>query len=325
VQASEIVFGALTALVVVLVLGPLVIPLLLRLRVGQPVRDELKVHHESKVGTPTMGGLMILAGVLVGVLLFAPLTPAVVLALLAILGYAVLGFADDYIKVVMKRPLGLRARTKLAGQILVAGVFAWAALEYAGVDACLRIPLVEVRLGLGLLYVPFAVLLIVWASNAVNITDGLDGLAGGATLITFAFLGVVAIAQGRPDLAVVSFAFVGANLGYLRYNVKPARIIMGDTGSMALGAAVAVIGILENAEILMIVAGGLYVVETLSVVLQVWYFRRTGGQRIFRMAPIHYHFELGGWTEREVVYRFWLFSLLCAMVAFVLMRGYGAI
>lgn len=324
-QLSELIFGLLTALAVVLVSGPLFIPVLLRLRVGQPIRAELQAHHDHKEGTPTMGGIMIVAGVVVSTLLFGQLTPAVVLALLVMSGFAFLGFLDDYIKVVLKRSLGLRARAKLAGQLLVAGVFAWAAVNYAGVETVLRVPVLEARLHLGLLYIPFAILVIIATSNAVNITDGLDGLAAGSTLFTFSFFAFVGIAQGRLDLAVLAAAFVGANLGFLRYNSYPARVIMGDTGSMGLGAGLASLAILTGTELLLFVAGGLFVIETLSVVIQVAYFRRTGGERIFRMSPIHYHFELGGWSEQQVVRRFWLFSLICSLAAFLLLKGYGGI
>jgi len=325
VQFTELISVFLTALAVVLVSGPVVIPLLRRLRFGQPVRAELLVHHAQKAGTPTMGGVMILAGVGVGVLLFAPLTPGLLLALMVTLTFAGLGFLDDYLKVVLKRPLGLRARTKLAGQILAAGTFAWAAVAYAGVEPLLRVPLLGRRLPLGSLYVPFAILVMIATANAVNITDGLDGLAAGSTLITFAFFAVVAVAQGRLDLAAWAAAFVGANLGFLRYNYHPARVIMGDTGSMGLGAALAALALLTGTELVFVVAGGLYVLEALSVMLQVAYFRRTGGKRIFRMSPLHYHFELGGWSEQQVVTRFWLASGLCALAAFLLLRGYGGI
>lgn len=294
--------AGLTSLVLGLLLGPVLIVHLKRLRVGQTVRDDGPSTHLSKTGTPTMGGLIFLIPVVVSLLLWIPfdqLQPLLVWLWL-LLGFGVIGFVDDYLKVVKKRSLGLRAREKLLGELLVGTLFFFM-LRYLGVPDHLTVPVVGWQISLGWLYWPFVVFVSIAEANAVNLTDGVDGLCGTSFLITsvaYLFIGWI---KDVPVVSLTAAAMIGGLLAYLRFNWHPAKVFMGDVGSLALGGALTCWAVLTKTELLLIPIGVVYLLETLSDVIQVTYFKLTGGRRVFRMAPIHHHFELGGWSEVKIV------------------------
>jgi phospho-N-acetylmuramoyl-pentapeptide-transferase len=324
-------FGAaITAVLLCMLAGPAYIQFLKRKQMGQAIRDDGPQSHLSKKGTPTMGGGLILLGISVSTLLWSDLSNGLVwLALLTTLAYGAIGFVDDYRKVIRKNPKGLSGREKLLFQGLVALAVALVLYKVEAVPTDLRFPFFkEWVLDLDLLYVPFAVLVIVGASNAVNLTDGLDGLAVGPTIttsITYLILaycaGNAVIAQylqipyvsGAGELAVFSAAVAMSCLGFLWFNTYPAQVFMGDVGSLSLGAALGVVALVTKNELLLVICGGIFVVEALSVMAQVISFKMTG-KRVFKMAPIHHHFELKGWAEPKVIVRFWIISILLALV-----------
>ncbi|MDA8236158.1 MAG: phospho-N-acetylmuramoyl-pentapeptide-transferase [Clostridia bacterium] len=308
---------------IVLLLGPLVIPALTRLKFGQNIRDDGPQRHLQKAGTPTMGGLMILGGIIFATLLLGRVTPEILVLLGVTIGYGVLGFLDDFIKVVMKRSLGLRAKHKLAGQIIIAAVMAYLASFTLGLGSDLIIPFTGIKIELGWwAYLGFVILLMVSISNAVNLTDGLDGLAAGITVVTSLAFTLIAIMVGEMEVALFAAAVAGSCLGFLFFNAHPARVFMGDTGSLALGGALGAITILTKTELLLPIIGGVFVAENLSVVIQVISFKLTG-KRVFRMSPLHHHFELGGWSEKRVVRTFWLAAVVCSIIGLFGMRGIG--
>ncbi len=309
---NQFLYTPLLAFAVSLFLGPVVIPYLRRLKFGQRVRAVGPRRHLAKTGTPTMGGVMFILAFTVATLLYAKKTPILWLALGLTWGYGLLGLVDDYLKVALNRPLGLKARVKLFGQLLLAVLLGLAALEL-GLGSWVVVPFSSVVIDLGWWYLPFVVLVVLGTANAVNLTDGLDGLAGGASMVAFAVYFLLSLAAGRPELALFCLAVVGGTAGFLRFNLHPAQVFMGDTGSMALGGALAAVAVLTKTELLLVLVGGLFVIEALSVILQVLYFRLTG-RRLWRMSPIHHHFELVGWTERQVVYRFWTAALVFGLL-----------
>jgi phospho-N-acetylmuramoyl-pentapeptide-transferase len=327
--------AALTALLLSLVLGPRFIATLRRLSIGQNIRDVGPASHQIKAGTPTMGGLLILSALLVPTLLWANLTNAYVwLVSLTTLAFGAIAFADDFLKVRRRRNLGLTARSKFLLQVLVAAI-AGAVLAYGlptsyGFAPTLNFPFFkDLVVNLGLLYIPFVAFVLVGSSNAVNLTDGLDGLAIGATLVAAATYTIfsyvagnsrlagylqVAYVPGVGEVTVFCAALVGAALGFLWWNAHPAEVFMGDVGSLALGGAIGSVAVLAKQELLLVLVGGLFVLEALSVIIQVASFKMTG-RRVFRMAPLHHHFELQGWAEPKIIVRFWILSLLFAMLS----------
>ena len=325
--------ATLTALLIALALGPGLIRRLREFQIGQQIRPEGPRTHQTKQGTPTMGGLLIVIAVVLPSLLWADLTnPFVWMVLASTLLYGVIGFADDYLKITRKRSLGLTARQKLLAQVAVAGglgvILLWLA-AHGRYETILSVPFFKKWTpDLGWFYAPWAVVVIVGAANAVNLTDGLDGLAIGTTMIaagTYAILAYVAghakvagyldvpNVKGTGDLAIVCGAMVGASLGFLWFNCNPAQVFMGDVGSMALGGTLGTVAVLIKQEVLLVFVGGLFVVEALSVILQVASFK-SRGKRIFRMAPLHHHFELAGWPEQKVVIRFWIVAIIFALM-----------
>ncbi len=322
--------ATLTALFIALMVGPPLIRALERLRVGQPIR-EIGPDHQSKEGTPTMGGLLILLSLLVSVLLWSNLDNRFVWIVIGItLGYGVLGFIDDYRKVKAGHSGGLSARAKLFWQTLMAFGVAIAIYADPNFDAQLAVPFFKnFTPDLGIFYVPFATLVIVATSNGVNLTDGLDGLAIGPVLIaagTFLILsyaaGHLGIAEylaikyvpGSGHLAIFCGAMIGGGLGFLWFNASPAQLFMGDVGSLALGGALGTIAVLIRQEFLLPIVGGIFVIEVLSVMIQVASFKMTG-KRVFLMAPVHHHFEKLGWPEQKIVVRFWIVSAILGLVA----------
>ncbi|MFD2170822.1 phospho-N-acetylmuramoyl-pentapeptide-transferase [Tumebacillus lipolyticus] len=303
--------------VIALLLAPLFIPFLRRLKFGQAIRAEGPQGHQKKAGTPTMGGVIFLIAMSITAIKFSELSPELWLLLFVTLAYGTVGFLDDYIKVALKRNLGLRARQKLIGQILV-GVVLYVVMYYTGmIDMTISIPFFDVQWDLGFFYLPFLVLIVIASSNAVNLTDGLDGLAAGTTAIAFGSYAILAWWTSNMEVAIFCAAMVGGLIGFLVFNVHPAKVFMGDTGSLALGGALATVAILTKTEIWLVLIGGVFVVEVLSVILQVISFQ-TFGKRLFKMSPLHHHFELLGWSEWRVVGTFWTAGLCLAVSALVL-------
>lgn len=303
-----LIFTIVASFLIVVLLAPICIPFLHKLKFGQSIREEGPKSHYKKAGTPTMGGIIILIAIIFTVLKFAQLTPEIKLLLLVTLGYGAIGFLDDFIKIYYKQNLGLTAKQKLFAQLGLALVFYYLLIS-DGHSTQVSIPGTNYGLELGWLYFPFVVFMLIGASNAVNLTDGLDGLLSGTAAIAFGTYALLAWRFSEPEIAIFSAAIVGAVLGFLVYNAHPAKVFMGDTGSLALGGAISAIAILTKTELLLVIIGGVFVIEALSVIIQVISFK-TRGKRIFRMSPIHHHFELVGWSEWKVVVFFWL-SAIC--------------
>ena len=299
---------------VVLMLAPICIPILHRLKFGQSIREEGPKSHQKKSGTPTMGGIFLIAGIIAATLITAQWNAEIFLALFILIGHFILGFIDDYIKVVRKHNQGLLARYKLLGQIIIAVVTIFVASELLiDFKPAIWIPIANVTIDAGKFYLLFMLLVMVGASNAVNLTDGLDGLASGCVAIASSCYAVICLLTGHEDLAIFCAATVGACIGFLRFNFHPAKVFMGDTGSLALGGAFAAVGILTHTEILLAVVGFVFVCEAMSVIIQVISFKSTG-KRVFRMSPLHHHFELGGWSEVKVVFVFWTVGLIAGVI-----------
>ncbi len=309
------IVAALIAFGLAVLAGPGTIYFLRRLKFGQQVRSDGPQTHLKKAGTPSMGGILILVAAAVAIVLTSSMGSHVTIALLAALGYGAIGLIDDSLKIIAKRSLGLRARDKLVGQIGLAVLLALYALKHEDIGSSLLIPFTNSVLELGpISYVLLSVFVMVGTTNAVNITDGLDGLAAGSTAIASLAFAVLAWFQGNIDLTIFFTAIAGACLGFAWFNAHPAQVIMGDTGSLGLGAALAAGAILTGTTLFLPIIGGLFVIETLSVIIQVVYFRLTKGRRVFRMAPLHHHFELTGWHETTVTLRFWLIALVFAVI-----------
>jgi phospho-N-acetylmuramoyl-pentapeptide-transferase len=326
-------YAAVAALLLALLLGPPVVRWLRRFRIGQKIREEGPGSHQVKAGTPTMGGVLILLCIAVPTLLFGNLhSRDVLLALLATLWLGAVGFLDDYLRVVKGYPKGLLGRYKLAGQIVLGCVVGAVILGLPSSQVSptvITVPFMKFHyLDLGWFFVPFVILVITGSSNAVNLTDGLDGLASGLVAFAgFTFAGFAYVSghvkfsgylnilhlPEAGELTVFCAALVGAALGFLWYNCHPADVFMGDTGSLALGGALGTVAVLLKRELLLVIVGGVFVAEALSVMLQVASFRLTG-KRIFRMAPLHHHFELGGWAESRVVTRFYIVAALLSLL-----------
>lgn len=305
-----------TAFIVCALIGPVLIPYLHKLKFGQSIRECGPASHMAKNGTPTMGGLMMLAALLVA-LLWGNFTPHVIIALVLTVGHAVIGFIDDYIKVVMKRNLGLTAKQKFFLQFILAGAYVYFAETHIR-NTELWVPGINTVIDLGWGYYVLAFLLLVGTTNAVNLTDGLDGLVSFVSLPVTMVFAFIAYMQGMLDLSGFALGLTGACLGFLLFNRHPAKVFMGDTGSLALGGAIAALALLTRTELLLVIVGGIYVAEALSVIIQVTYFRFSGGKRIFRMSPLHHHFELGGWPEVKVVRVFTAVSCVLSVIGLCL-------
>ncbi len=326
------VWALLTALIITIIIGPRFIAWLRKIKFGQYIQEDGVAAHHQKAGTPTMGGLLIAASMLSSVLLWADLTNIYVwLTLMVFCGFGVVGFFDDYSKIRKMKNKGFSARTKFLCQLLVAGGAMFMLISEPAYSTHLVLPFFkDVQPDLGWLYIPFAMLVMVGASNGVNLTDGLDGLAIGPTIVAGACFAVfiyvaghahmarylqIAPVAGVGEVTVICGALVGAGLGFLWYNAYPAQVFMGDVGSLSLGGVLGFIAVLAKQELVLLIVGGLFVIETLSVILQVGYFKFSGGKRIFRMAPIHHHFELKGIPESKIIIRFWILSILLALAA----------
>jgi len=322
----------LTALIITIAIGPWFITWLKRIKFGQFIQEDVVATHQIKAGTPTMGGLLIIAGVVASVLLWADLTNRYVwLTLLVFVGFGAIGFVDDYLKIIHKNNKGISAANKFMAQVVIAVGVMVLLINEPAYSTKLYFPFIKyVQPELGWLYLPFAVLVMVGASNGVNLTDGLDGLAIGPSIMAGVCFAVfcyvaghaniarylqVAAVPGVGEVAVFCGAFIGAGLGFLWFNAYPAQVFMGDVGSLSLGGALGFVAVLSKQELVLLIAGGLFVVETLSVILQVGYFKVSGGKRIFRMAPIHHHFELKGIPESKIIIRFWILSIVLGFAA----------
>ena len=321
---NHILLAFVATFIITVVLGKIAIPMLRSLHAQQSIREEGPESHQAKAGTPTMGGAFMMVALVIGVALFAPWNVGTGMLLFLTLGHCLLGFFDDFVKAVKKRNLGLTAKQKLLGQFILAAVFCYCITEIMVVPTTLWIPIVDIQLQLGWGYYVLAFLIIVGATNAVNLTDGLAGLAGGTSAvaaIAFSVIGLMA-ASMTNSIGAESVAYFGAIiaavcLGFLVYNVNPAKVFMGDTGSLALGGAFAAMAILTKTELLLVVIGGIFVMEALSVIIQVISFK-TRGVRVFKMSPIHHHFELSGWAEQTVVNRFWFGGAVLAIIGVLL-------
>jgi phospho-N-acetylmuramoyl-pentapeptide-transferase len=341
----RVLLAALTAFVVGVFIGPAVIENLKKRQIGQAIREEGVAEHKKKAGIPTMGGMIILIAALIGIILYAKWNPYVLITVLIILIAGFIGMMDDLTKVLKARSLGLTPRQKLAGQIVL-GVAAALTLRYlpglrfeaaAAGGALDFVPLAPTNIlvpwygvfDLGIFYLPFVAIVVVAATNAVNLTDGLDGLAAGTASIALVPFLLIALIAGTPvlaraltvihipgveELAIVCAAMLGGCLGFLWYNGHPAEVFMGDMGSLALGGTFAALAVCTKTELFLVIIGGIFVIETLSVLTQVSYFKYTKGKRIFRMSPIHHHFELCGWAEQKVTVRFWMVGLVLGIL-----------
>jgi len=329
-----------TAIIICLVLGPFFLRLLKKYQVSEKIREEGPESHQKKAGTPTMGGLIVLAGIVIPTLLWANLTNYYIqMILLVTIWMGVIGFMDDYLKAIKHQPRGLVARKKMIGQILLGALFALG-LQYLApgdlYDGTTSIPFFKnYILNLGILYLPFIIIVITGSSNAVNLTDGLDGLAIGLCAVCFMAFGGIVYVSGRMDyssylqieyfagsgeLAIFCGAALGSALGFLWFNAYPAQVFMGDTGSLALGGALGGIAILIKKELLLVIVGGVFVITALSVIIQVLSYKYRGGKRVFKMAPLHHHFELIGWAESKVVVRYWIVGALCALLTLATLK-----
>ncbi len=323
--------AAVTAFLIGVLAGPWVIERLRRMKYGQQVRTDGPQTHMVKQGTPTMGGILILGAIFVAVLLWARLdSEKIWLVLFTTAGFGFIGFYDDWLKISKRNTKGLSGKLRLAGEFAVAGAVGWWVWSH-GISTEMSFPFIkEFRPEIGILYIGVGMVVIVGAADAVNLTDGLDGLAIGPIIIcsaTYALLAYLTghqkIAEylqlpfipGAGELAVIGSAAAGAGLAFLWFNCHPALVFMGDVGALALGALIGTISVLAKHEILLVIAGGIFVVETVSVMMQVSYFKMTGGKRIFRMAPLHHHFEQIGWPETRVTVRFWIISIILALLS----------
>lgn len=315
-MSMQCIIAIMASFAVSAALGPIVIPFLRRLKVDQTEREELK-SHLKKTGTPTMGGIIILVAVALTSLFFVRDYPKVIPVLLLTLGFGAIGFLDDFLKVVLKRSDGLLAWQKMLCQIVVTAVFAIYLFRFSGIPRTMLIPFSEGKLlDLGWVAVPVMFLAVIGTVNGVNFTDGLDGLAASVTILVAAFFSAVSLADplglGAGDgIAPITGAVIGALMGFLLYNAYPAKVFMGDTGSLALGGFVAASAYVTQMPMFVLIIGLVYWVEIFSVMIQVTYFRKTGGKRFFKMAPIHHHFELSGWSETRVVT---VFSIVTAIL-----------
>ncbi len=315
----KFIVPVLISFVLSVILGPVIIPILRKLKMGQTERAEGVQSHLKKAGTPTMGGVIILASIVITSLFFIKDYPNIIPIVFVTLGFGIIGFLDDYLKVVLKRSDGLLAWQKMALQILVTGVFAFYVIKFTDIDLGLRIPFVGGDpIDLGILTIPLMFFVMIGTVNGVNFTDGLDGLASSVTVLVATFFTVVAIGT-KSGIEPVTCAVVGALLGFLLFNVYPASVFMGDTGSLALGGFVAATAYMLQMPLFIVIVGAIYLIEVLSVIIQVSYFKMTGGKRIFKMAPIHHHFELCGWSETKVVAVFSIITAILCLIALMAM------
>ena len=318
---NETILAIIIAFAVSAILCPIVIPFLHKLKFGQQVREDGPQTHLKKQGTPTMGGLVFLTAVVITSLLYIRDYPRIIPVLFMTVGFGVIGFLDDYIKIVMKRSEGLNPVQKLIGQFIITGIFVYYLVCSGEVGTSMLVPFTGgfehgLYLNLGFLFIPFVFFVVLGTDNGVNFTDGLDGLCTSVTILVATFLTIISIGE-NSGISPITGAVVGSLLGFLLFNVYPAKVFMGDTGSLALGGFVSASAFMMQIPLFIPIIGLIYLVEVLSVIMQVSYFKATHGKRIFRMAPIHHHFELGGWSETRVVAVFSIVTALLCLVAYL--------
>ncbi len=315
---GEVLIAGLASLLICIFLSPKFVAFLRVREFGQHIREEGPEGHHEKAGTPTMGGVIIFTAISTPFLILSDYDWRSVGVYGAAVACALLGLADDWTKISNRRSLGLSARAKLAGQIVIALGLWWVATREAGLNETLRLRTLDATIDLGVLYPLFIYLVVAGTTNAVNLTDGLDGLAAGcAAIVLLAYIGITVITRGQDDLSLLAACLVGACVGFLWFNAFPATIFMGDTGSLGLGGAIAGLAVMTKTEELLVLLGGIFVVEALSVVVQVFSFQ-TFRKRVFRMAPIHHHFEILGWSETKIILRFWIIASICAASGFTI-------
>lgn len=317
---QTLIYTLLGAFIIAVILSPFVIPFLKRLKFGQSIRDEGPKWHQKKAGTPTMGGVVILLSGLtaacISVFYSTEWSEEIFLLVFVTLGFGIIGFIDDFIKVVLKRNLGLTSKQKLLGQLIISIIF-YIGLRMIDHPTSLAIPGTDLIFDIGLLYPLLVIFMLVGTSNAVNLTDGLDGLLAGTAAVAFGTFAVLSWNESEFQIAIFCVALVGAVLGFLVFNAHPAKVFMGDTGSLALGGALASVAIISKMELLLVIIGGVFVIETLSVIIQVIFFKSTR-KRVFKMTPLHHHYELSGWSEWQVVVTFWVVGFLFAALGIYL-------
>ncbi len=320
-MVNETILAVILSFCVSVGLCPIGIPFLHKLKFGQQVREEGPQAHLKKQGTPTMGGVLFLAAIILTALVFQGRYPRIRPILFMTVGFGVIGFLDDYLKIVMKRSEGLNPKQKLLGQIVITGIFAWYLVTSNEVGTGMLIPFTGgfdqgIYLNLGILFVPAVFVVVLGTDNGVNFTDGLDGLCTSVTILVGAFLTVVSLRE-NSGISPITGAVVGSLMGFLLFNVYPAKVFMGDTGSLALGGFVASSAFMMEIPLFIVIIGFIYLIEVLSVIIQVTYFKKTGGKRIFKMAPIHHHFELCGWSETRVTAVFAVATAILCLVAYL--------
>lgn len=318
---NETILAIIIAFAISAILCPIVIPFLHKLKFGQQVREDGPQAHLKKSGTPTMGGLIILSSIIITSMFYIKDYPKIIPVLFVTVGFGIIGFLDDYIKIVMKRSEGLNPKQKILGQMLITGVFAYYMVSSGEVGTEALIPFTGgfqdgYYLDFGWLFVPFLFFVMLGTDNGVNFTDGLDGLCTSVTILVATFLTIVAVGE-NSGISSITGAVVGSLLGFLLFNVYPAKVFMGDTGSLALGGFVSASAFMMQMPFFIAIIGLIYLVEVLSVMIQVTYFKKTGGKRIFKMAPIHHHFELCGWSETRVVAVFSITTAILCLVAYL--------
>jgi phospho-N-acetylmuramoyl-pentapeptide-transferase len=318
---GRVLIASTASLLLCLFLAPKFIEFLASREFGQNIREDGPAGHHSKAGTPTMGGIIIFAAIAVPFLILNEGSWEEIGVFGTAIACALLGFADDFTKIVKRRSLGLRARTKLAATVVISIGLWWVATRKAGLPETVRLRFIDAEVSLGWLYPVFIFLVVAGSTSAVNLTDGLDGLAAGCTaIVLFAYIGITFLTTGQRGLALICGCLVGACVGFLWFNSFPASIFMGDTGSLGLGGAMAAVAVMTRTEILLILLGGIFVLEALSVVIQVVSFRLFH-RRVFLMAPIHHHFELRQWSETKIILRFWIVAAAFAAIAFTLYQS----
>ncbi len=321
IDRGEVLIAGMAAMLITIFLGPKFIDFLRVREFGQQIREEGPQEHHAKAGTPTMGGLVIFLAIAVPYLVLSERDTQSLAVLGVAVGAALIGFADDFTKITKRRSLGLSARYKLLAQIALAVGLWYVATEVVGLDPVLRSRVFDAELDVGpVLYLVFVFLVIAGASNAVNLTDGLDGLAAGACAIVLLAYMAITITTGQEGLALLSACLVGASIGFLWFNAFPAAIFMGDTGSLGLGAAIGALAVMTQTELLLIILGGIFVIEALSVAVQVASFKLFR-RRVLLMAPVHHHFEMLAWSETKIMLRFWIVAAVCAGIGYVLFQN----
>ncbi len=321
IDRGEVLIAGMAAMLITIFLGPRFIEYLRVKEFGQQIREEGPQEHHAKAGTPTMGGLIIFLGISVPFLVLSDRDLESMAVFGVALGCAGIGFADDFIKISKRRSLGLSARYKLLAQIVLALVLFYVATEKIGLESTIQSRVFGGEIDIpSVVYIVFIFLVIAGASNAVNLTDGLDGLAAGSCAIVFLAFTAITITSGQESLAILSACFVGASVGFLWFNAFPASIFMGDTGSLGLGGAIGALAVMSQTELLLIILGGIFVIEALSVAIQVVFFKLTR-RRVFLMAPVHHHFELLAWSETKIMLRFWIVAAVCAGIGYTLFQN----